>query len=84
MKEILINNKGLFDLVEKELAEMEQFRLRISAIWVEWKQHWQSLPKRKAGKHAEIRRLTVEFAKKGIPQAEGFLREYLEKMEGNE
>lgn len=33
---------------------------------------------------AEIRRLTVEFAKKGSPQAEGFVKEYLEKMEGNE
>jgi hypothetical protein len=33
---------------------------------------------------ADIRRLTVEFAKKGSPQAEGFVKEYLEKMEGNE
>ena len=33
---------------------------------------------------AEIRRLTVEFAKKGSPQAEGFVKEYLEKMDGSE
>ena len=33
---------------------------------------------------AEIRRLTVEFAKKGSPQAEGFVKEYMEKMEGSE
>ncbi|NQU52428.1 MAG: hypothetical protein HQ522_07800 [Bacteroidetes bacterium] len=33
---------------------------------------------------SEIRKLTVEFAKKGSPQAEGFVREYLEKMEGCE
>ena len=33
---------------------------------------------------AEIRKLTVEFAKKGSPQAEGFVREYLEKMDGSE
>ena len=32
----------------------------------------------------EIRKLTVEFAKKGSPQSEGFVKEYLEKMEGNE
>ena len=31
---------------------------------------------------AEIRKLTVEFAKKGSPQTEGFIKEYLEKMEG--
>ena len=33
---------------------------------------------------AEIRKLTDEFAKKGSPQAEGFVREYLEKMECSE
>jgi hypothetical protein len=33
---------------------------------------------------AEIRWLTVEFANKGSPQAEGFVKEYLEKMEGSE
>ena len=33
---------------------------------------------------AEIRKLTVEFAKKGSPKAEGFVREYLGKMEGSE
>jgi hypothetical protein len=33
---------------------------------------------------AEIRKLTVEFAKKGSPQAEGFVKECLEKMEGKE
>lgn len=32
----------------------------------------------------EIRRLTVEFAKKGSPQAEGFVKEYIEKMENRE
>ena len=32
----------------------------------------------------EIRRLTVEFAKKGSPQAEMLCREYLEKMESDE
>jgi len=32
----------------------------------------------------EIRRMTVEFAKKGSPQAESLVREYLEKMESNE
>ena len=33
---------------------------------------------------ADIRKLTVEFAKKGSPQAEGFVKEYLEKMNGCE
>lgn len=32
----------------------------------------------------EIRRMTVEFAKKGSPQAETLVKEYLEKMESNE
>lgn len=32
----------------------------------------------------EIRRLTVEFAKKGSPQAETLIKEYVEKMELNE
>ena len=32
----------------------------------------------------EIRRLTVEFAKKGSPQAEAFVRDYIEKQEENE
>lgn len=32
----------------------------------------------------EIRRLTVEFAKKGSPQAETLVKEYVEKMELNE
>jgi len=32
----------------------------------------------------EIRRLTVEFAKKGSPQAEILCKEYIEKMESNE
>jgi len=32
----------------------------------------------------EIRRMTVEFAKKGSPQAESLVKEYLEKMESNE
>lgn len=32
----------------------------------------------------EIRRLTVEFAKKGSPQAEILVKEYIEKMESNE
>lgn len=32
----------------------------------------------------EIRRLTVEFAKKGSPQAEAFVKDYIEKQEGNE
>ena len=32
----------------------------------------------------EIRRLTVEFAKKGSPQAEAMVKEYIEKMESNE
>lgn len=32
----------------------------------------------------EIRRLTVEFAKKGSPQAETLVQEYLEKMDSNE
>ncbi len=33
---------------------------------------------------AEILKLTVEFAQKGSPQTEGFVREFLEKMEGCE
>ncbi len=33
---------------------------------------------------ADIRKLTVEFAKKGSPQAEGFVKEYLEKRNGCE
>ena len=32
----------------------------------------------------QIRRMTVEFAKKGSPQAESLVREYIEKMESNE
>jgi len=32
----------------------------------------------------EIRRLTVEFAKKGSPQAEAFVKDYIEKQEENE
>ncbi len=32
----------------------------------------------------EIRRMTVEFAKKGSPQAETLIKEYLDKMESNE
>nr|WP_321357190.1 hypothetical protein [uncultured Draconibacterium sp.] len=32
----------------------------------------------------DIRKLTVEFAKKGSPQAEGFVKEYLDKMTGSE
>lgn len=32
----------------------------------------------------EIRKLTVEFAKKGSPQAEAFVKDYIEKMEQNE
>ena len=32
----------------------------------------------------EIRRLTVEFAKKGSPQAEAFVKDYIEKQENNE
>jgi len=32
----------------------------------------------------EIRRLTVEFARKGSPQAETLVNDYLEKMESNE
>lgn len=32
----------------------------------------------------EIRKLTVEFAKKGSPQAETLVKEYIEKMENNE
>lgn len=32
----------------------------------------------------EIRRLTVEFAKKGSPQAETLVNDYIEKMESNE
>jgi hypothetical protein len=32
----------------------------------------------------EIRRLTVEFAKKGSPQAETLVKEYVQKMELNE
>ena len=31
-----------------------------------------------------IRRMTVEFAKKGSPQAEMLIRDYIEKMEGDE
>ncbi|WP_319228408.1 hypothetical protein [Draconibacterium orientale] len=33
---------------------------------------------------ADIRKLTVEFAKKGSPQAEGFVKEYLDRMSGSE
>jgi hypothetical protein len=32
----------------------------------------------------DIRRLTVEFAKKGSPQAEILVKEYIEKMDSNE
>lgn len=32
----------------------------------------------------QIRRLTVEFAKKGSPQAEAFVKDYIEKQEENE
>ena len=32
----------------------------------------------------DIRRLTVEFAKKGSPQAEAFVKDYIEKQEENE
>ena len=32
----------------------------------------------------EIRKLTVEFAKKGSPQAEAFIKDYIEKQEENE
>ena len=32
----------------------------------------------------DIRRLTVEFAKKGSPQAEAFIKDYIEKQEENE
>ena len=32
----------------------------------------------------EIRRLKVEFAKKGSPQAEAFVKDYIEKQEENE
>lgn len=32
----------------------------------------------------DIRRLTVEFAKKGSPQAETLVNEYIEKMDSNE
>ena len=32
----------------------------------------------------EIRRQTVMFAKKGSPQAEAFVKDYMEKQEGNE
>ena len=32
----------------------------------------------------EIRRVTVEFAKKGSPQAESLVMDYLEKMGSNE
>jgi len=32
----------------------------------------------------DVRRLTVEFAKKGSPQAEVMVKEYIDKMEGNE
>lgn len=31
-----------------------------------------------------IRKMTVEFAKKGSPQAEMLVKEYVEKMEGDE
>ena len=33
---------------------------------------------------AGIQRLMVKSAKKGSPQTEGFVKEYLEKMEGSE
>ena len=33
---------------------------------------------------ADIRKLTVEFAKKGSPQAESFVKEYLDKMNSSE
>lgn len=38
----------------------------------------------KVNSQLEIRRLTVEFAKKGSPQAEQLVKEYIEKMEHNE
>ena len=32
----------------------------------------------------DIRELTVEFGKKGSPQAESFIKDYYERMEANE
>lgn len=44
----------------------------------------QSYLKGKLESMVQIRRMTVEFAKKGSPQAESLVREYIEKMESNE
>lgn len=44
----------------------------------------QAYLKGKLDSMVEIRRMTVEFAKKGSPQAESLVREYLDKMESNE
>jgi hypothetical protein len=40
--------------------------------------------KGKIGSMLEIRRMTVDFAKKGSPQSEILVKEYIEKMESNE
>ena len=76
---------GLFFTVD-EIAimldlDMVQFRREIRGKQTELAKAYL---KGKLESMAEIRRLTVEFAKKGSPQAEGFVKEYLEKMEGSE